>query len=94
VRGVRARNEGDAAALAAREQRLAEEAEEVRRIEEEELAAFLPLLRAKKRRLAERQAEVLAKGIVVLGEGSSPGDDSTQDGSIQDNSRAEQPQLP
>ena len=57
----------------------------------EELAAFLPLLRAKKRRLAERQAEVVAKGIVVLGEGSSPGDGSIQHGSIQHGSRAEQP---
>ena len=91
VRGVRARNDSDAAALAAREKALAEEAEEVRRIEEEELAAFLPLLRAKKRRLAERQAEVVAKGIVVLGEGSSPGDGSIQHGSIQHGSRAEQP---
>ena len=90
VRGVRARNDGDAAALATREQGLAEEAEEVRRIEEEELAAFLPLLRAKKRRLAERQAEVVAKGIVVQSEGSPTGDGSSQKGSIQDGSRAEQ----
>lgn len=83
VRGVRARNEANAATLAAREQSLAEEVAEVRRIEEEELAAFLPLLRAKKRRLAERRAEVVAKGLVVPAEGSSvtssPGDGSAQD---------------
>ena len=90
VRGARDRNDRNAAALAAREQGLAEKAEEVRRIEEEELAAFLPLLRSKKQRLAERQAEVVAKGVVMLGEGSFIGDGSTQDGSTQHGSRAEQ----
>ena len=41
--------------------------EEVRRIEEQELASFLPLLISKKRRLAERQADLVAAGVVVLG---------------------------
>ena len=46
-------------------QLLAEETEKVRRVEQEMMEDFLPLYRAKKRRLAQRQAELAEKGIVV-----------------------------
>ena len=65
VSAVRARNDGAAAARRAREQALAEETEKVRRVEQEMMEDFLPLYRAKKRRLAQRQAGLAEKGIVV-----------------------------
>ena len=62
----------------------------MRRIEAEELAAFLPLLHSKKQRLAERQAEVVAKGLMLLG-GGTGGGTSLLDGGSQDDATAGQP---
>ena len=70
---MRARNDEKDGVLAARVAELGQQTEELRRIEDETLADFLPLLQSKRRRLSELEKEAVAKGVVVPDSSSSAG---------------------
>ena len=67
---MRARNDEKDAVLAARVAELGAQTEELRRIEEEALADFLPLLQSKRQRLRELEREAVDKGVFVPNSGS------------------------